>query len=193
MIIKAKGTVTIPARPRSLGQVLSWCKSVNRALQQLRDRAWDVPMGRGRQAGAPSEYIPWDPNFFREGDVYKVRFNLGTDNNVAADNWDDEHTLADSDALHFVILEVTTSDGKITGLEITLASTPLDEDYVTMDTPPSFHKVLLGVISKNAGSMIVTTNISEAAVEVYRESKVSPAVGAEPFSRYWRWQSSPAA
>jgi hypothetical protein len=58
MNIKAKGLVSIPNTPRTLVGLLSWSKSVNRALQQLRDRTWTVPRsgggGRGGNGGACS-------------------------------------------------------------------------------------------------------------------------------------------
>lgn len=47
MIIKARGTVTLPRFLRSIGSVLEWAREVNKALQQLRDRCWDVPTGGG--------------------------------------------------------------------------------------------------------------------------------------------------
>lgn len=43
MNIKAKGSVNIPKMPRNLGALMQWSKSVNAALQQLRDRTWTAP------------------------------------------------------------------------------------------------------------------------------------------------------
>jgi hypothetical protein len=40
MNIKAKGSVTVPRTPRGLMDLLGWAKSVNSAIQQLRDRTW---------------------------------------------------------------------------------------------------------------------------------------------------------
>lgn len=50
MIIKPRGSVIIPKMPRSVGSILSWCREVNRAIQQLRDRAF-VTYGGGTGGG----------------------------------------------------------------------------------------------------------------------------------------------
>ncbi|GAA5130779.1 hypothetical protein JIN84_05160 [Luteolibacter yonseiensis] len=42
-VTKQRGTVTVPPKLRGIGQIVSWGKQVNRALQQLRDRAVVVP------------------------------------------------------------------------------------------------------------------------------------------------------
>ena len=47
MNIKAKGSVTVPRTPRGLMDLLGWAKSVNSAIQQLRDRTWTVPRSAG--------------------------------------------------------------------------------------------------------------------------------------------------
>jgi hypothetical protein len=190
MNIKAKGLVSIPNTPRTLVGLLPWSKSVNRALQQLRDRTWTVPRSGGGGGAASSTYVPWKPTFFTEGTapsvVYKCRFNLGTLNNICASNWDYEHTLP-SNGVKFVILEIAASSGKVTGLEIVLENSPPIEDIVLMDTPPPNWRILLGVVDKQSSSMIVHTNLNATASEVYRQSKVVTTVGGEPFSRYWRW------
>jgi len=52
MIAKARGTVTIPKNPRSLGSILQWCGEVSLAIQQLRDRAIVVKAGGTSAASA---------------------------------------------------------------------------------------------------------------------------------------------
>lgn len=150
-----------------------------------------TPEPKARRGGGSSTYIPWAPNFFTEGTaeapIYKVRFNLGTLNNVAASNWDDKHTLANDDSVRFVVIEITTASGKITGFEIAIQSDVLSEDVMAKDTPPTSYKILLGTISKSSGQMIETTNLNAAAAEVFRESKTVVTPGGEPFSRWWRW------
>ena len=137
-------------------------------------------------------YVPWAPNFFTEGSgestVYKCRFNLGTMNQVAASNWNAEHTLGmAADAYHFVILSITTASGKVTGLTLSVDATAPSEDSLAKDTPPTSFKVVLGAIGRTEGKMIHTTNLEAVAAEVFRETKTAPAAGAEPFSRWWRW------
>lgn len=146
----------------------------------------DVSFGHGGSAG----YVPWKPNFFTTnagGVVYKVRFNLGTVNNVAPENWDQEHTLSNNNK-RFVTLTIDSIDGKVNNLNISLETTPLTQDIIAKDTPPAQHKILLGVIDQTSGQMIEDSNLNAVGVEVFRESKGSTTVGQEPFSRWWRWQ-----
>lgn len=193
MIVKARGTVVEPKRLTAIGGLLSWARDVNRAIQQLRDRAWDMPNGGGRNTG-DSSYVPWKPVFTRTGTdptyTYTCRFNLGTMNDVAASNWDTDHTLPTDDSVRFVMLEVTTSSGQVTGLEIILEATAPIEDTVLIDTPPPVFRILLGVVDKTSGRMIENKNLQASATEIYRESKVVVTPGGEPFSRYWRWSHS---
>lgn len=42
MIVKARGSVTVPRLPKTVGSIIPWCKDVSRALQQLRDRSFVV-------------------------------------------------------------------------------------------------------------------------------------------------------
>jgi len=48
MIIKAKGTVTLPKRPHGVGDMPRFCREALTCLQQLRDRAIEVPASRSR-------------------------------------------------------------------------------------------------------------------------------------------------
>lgn len=80
MIIKAKGTVTVPPRLRGIGQVVSWGKSVNKSIQQLRDRSWDVPnQQRGGSGGKPLrfEFLGLSKT---EDDQWQVRVSPGVVN-----------------------------------------------------------------------------------------------------------------
>ena len=43
MIVKGRGSVTMPKLPRAIGNLLGYAKEVNQALQQLADRAYDIP------------------------------------------------------------------------------------------------------------------------------------------------------
>ena len=193
MIIKARGTVTLPRRPHGIGNLLQFCRETIHCLQQLRDRCWDVPQVGGRSS-VSGAYIPWKPVFTRTGTdpsyTYTCRFNLGTVNDVAASNWDTDHTLPTDDSVRFVMLEVTTASGQVTGMEIILETTAPIEDTVLIDTPPPVWRILLGVVDKTSGMMIETTNLQAVAAEIYRESKVVVTPGGEPFSRYWRWAHS---
>jgi hypothetical protein len=153
------------------------------------------PIKKRRNAAITSaDYIPWKPTFFITGVnpsiVYKCRFNLGTINDVSASNWDEEHILPTDDSVRFVMLDVTTTSGQVTGLEIILESTAPIADTILIDTPPPVWRIMLGVVDKTSGQMIENTNLGAVAAEVYRSSKVVVTPGGEPFSRYWRWNHS---
>lgn len=187
-----------PARWRALGAYLESTGTITGPglrVRKVGNKTILSTRRRGMGGGSTSRYVPWAPNFFTTGTapslVYKCRFNLGMLNDVCASNWDTEHTLPSDDSVQFVMLEVTQSDGKVTGLEIQLETTAPIEDTVLIDTPPPVWKILLGVVDKANGSMLVTTNLDAVAEEVYRESKAVITPGGEPFSRYWRWSHSP--
>jgi len=146
---------------------------------------------RKAKRGGSSTYVPWRPSFFTEGSseapVYKCRFNLGTVNNVPAGNWNDKFTLPSDDSLKFVVITVTTESGKVTGVTISLDTAAPTEDSIAKDTPPVEFKIVLGAVGKQTGKMIVAVNLDMIAQEVFRETKTAPAVGGEPYSRWWRW------
>jgi hypothetical protein len=146
---------------------------------------------RKAKRGGSSTYVPWRPSFFTEGTpeapVYKCRFNLGTVNNVPAGNWNDKFTLPSDDSLKFVVITVTTESGKVTGVTISLDTAAPTEDSIAKDTPPVEFKIVLGAVGKQTGKMIVNVNLDMIAQEVFRETKTAPAVGGEPYSRWWRW------
>jgi len=146
---------------------------------------------RKAKRGGSSTYVPWRPSFFTEGSseapVYKCRFNLATVNNVPAGNWNDKFTLPSDDSLKFVVITVTTESGKVTGVTISLDTAAPTEDSIAKDTPPVEFKIVLGAVGKQTGKMIVAVNLDMIAQEVFRETKTAPAVGGEPYSRWWRW------
>lgn len=141
--------------------------------------------------GPGSGYVPWKPVFFTEGTpeapIYKCRFNLGTVNNVPAENWNDIFTLPSDDSLKFVVITISTESGKVTGVTISLDVAAPTEDSISKDTPPVEFKVVLGAVGKQIGKMIVAVNLDMIAMEVFRETVTTPAIGGEPFSRWWRW------
>jgi hypothetical protein len=169
---------------RSHAEAIQW---LYEKIKNIRPRLFSD--GGGAASGG---YIPWKPSFFTTGTepsiVYKCTFNLGTVNNVVATNWDDEFTLPTDDTIKFVVLTITTDSGKVTGVSISVDTAPPTDDVIAKDTPPVTHYIVLGAIGKTSAQMIVTTNIEEIAVEVFRETVAAPATGAEPFSRWWRWE-----
>lgn len=185
-----------PHSPKPTEIIRAWhLRSHAEAIQWLYEQLKNPPRRGGPSDGGGSgRYVPWKPTFTRAGTdpayTYSCRFNLGTLNDVAASNWDTDHTLPTDTSVRFVMLEVTTASGQVTGLEIILETTAPIEDTVLIDTPPPVFRILLGVVDKTSGSMIETTNLQAVAAEIYRESKVVVTAGGEPFSRYWRWNHS---
>jgi hypothetical protein len=138
---------------------------------------------------------PWQPVFFttgtEEAPVYQCRINLGTLNDVPATNWNDEFTLSMGvGAYHFVVLTITTASGQVTGLTLSIDATAPETDTIAKGTPPVSHKIVLGAIGSTEAKMIEDTNLAMVAAVVFLESKDAPAVGAEPYDRWWRWNHS---
>lgn len=192
-IARPQGSVSIPRQPRRGLDLYPWCLEVNRAIQQLIDRCFSISPSVGKKTVVlPTTKKPWEPTFYTEGTpetpVYKVRFNLGTANNVIATNWNTAHTLGMADGVwHFVVLTITSTSGKVSSCTISITATAPLSDEVSKDVPPTSIKIVLGAVGRTSGQMIEFDNFSLYAVEVFRESKSAPAVGAETFSRWWRW------
>lgn len=164
------------------------------AIQWLYERVKNIKTrnGIGEDSIAASSYVPWKPNFFQEGTeespIYKARFNLGTVNNVPSTNWNDEFMLPSTpDTFNFVIITITTTSGKVSGVTISVDVAPPTEDVISADTPPTTFKIVLGAIGSTTAKMIVNRNLQVIAGEVFRATKTAPAVGAESFTRWWRW------
>lgn len=151
--------------------------------------AWIKRRSRG---GSATALKPWQPVFFKDGEIFKCRFHLGTCNNVVSSNWNDAHTLPSDDSSKFVVLTVTTASGKVTGIVLSVDTSAPAEDVIAEDTPPVTHKIVLGAIGKTSAKMIIDYNIVILAQEVFRSSAAAPAAGAEPFNRWWRWSVQPA-
>jgi hypothetical protein len=167
---------------------------LNAARTTINSRTTNTPAGSTstpitrRKAILQPTQNPWQASVIYEDSKFKVRFNLGTINNVCASNWDEKFDLPTDDSVKYAILTITSANGKITGVVISLESVPMSEDFVTKDTPPPSHKILLGVVSQKQQIMIEDTNLNAVVTEVFRESKTTTSIGSEPFSRYWRWQ-----
>jgi hypothetical protein len=188
------GTMT-PAKWRALGSYLESSGTITGPglrARKVGNKTILSTRRRGMGGGSGGAYVPWAPKFFTTGSppslVYKCRFNLGTLNNVPATNWNDDFTLGmGADVYHFVVLTITTASGQVTGLTLSIDSTPPETDNIAKGTPPVTHKIVLGAIGRTEAKMIETTNLNAVASVVFLESKAAPAVGAEPYDRWWRW------
>lgn len=138
---------------------------------------------------------PWEPTFTPSNVAgqWKVKFNLGTINGVVPTNWNDIHDLGNvDDIFKFVILTIITSSGAVSSCTISIAaSAPATPDPVEEDSPPTSFTVVLGVVGANKAHMIWKTNLNAVGAVVFVTS-ISPAVGGEPFVRWWRWNVSAA-
>lgn len=190
------GTVLVPWLVRIWEFILSIQPRVGPGLQLVTTSSGTIISLAPRKDGTTAGTLdPWEPTFFTTGTaeapVYKVRFNLGSLNQVPATNWNAEHTLSmAADTYHFAVLTVTTASGEVSGLTLSIDAAAPVADEIAKDVPPVSFKILLGAVGRSSGKMIITTNLQGLAAEVFRESKAAPAVGAEPFSRWWRWQLS---
>lgn len=153
----------------------------------FRYRGGDTRETRGGGGGAAAGCIPWDPTFTNVAGQDYVTFSLGLLNQVSAGNWDTPLALGPTDTV-WPVLDVTASNGVITGYDIALDATPPSADTVQDDTPPDSFKIVLGVIDSLSACMAVAENLEASAIEVFRKSRTPPTIGEEPFTRVWRWK-----
>lgn len=142
---------------------------------------------RGGGGTARAGCTPWDPTFTEAGGVHYVSFALGLVNQVAAVNWDTPLTIGAADT-KWPVLNVTASNGVITGCTLALDASPPAADTVQENTPPASFKIVLGVIDSLSACMTLTENLEASAIEVFRKSRTAPGSGEEPFTRIWRWK-----
>lgn len=138
-------------------------------------------------ATAARTCIAWKPSFREDSGTHYVKFRLGLLNQIAATNWNDEHAIAD-DATKWAVLNVTASNGRITGYTIALDDATPTEDQIAEDFPPDEFKIVLGVIDSLRATMAACENLEASGIETFRQSRTPPAAGAEPFTRWWRWK-----
>jgi hypothetical protein len=145
-----------------------------------------TPAGAGGGGGSAG-CIPWTPVFTNDAGQDYVRFELGLLNQTAAGNWNTPLAIGPTDT-KWPVLDVTASNGIITGYDIALDSAPPTADTVQEDTPPDSFKIVLGVIDSLSACMAVSQNLEASAIELFRKSKSPVTVGEEPFTRVWRWK-----
>jgi hypothetical protein len=140
--------------------------------------------GGGASAGG---CIPWKPVFTNVDGQDFVRFELGLLNQLAAGNWNTPLEIGATETV-WPVLDVTASNGIITGFDLALDTATPTADTVQEDTPPDSFKIVLGVIDSLSPCMAVTQNLEASAIELFRKSKTPVSVGEEPFTRVWRWK-----
>lgn len=187
-IRKGTNPISLPFLLRSSERPLAeWAFKVVACLQQIRDRIDQSYGGSGGGiGGGVSRYVPWKPTFRVQEDVHEVKFNLGLLDQVAADNWDSWIGI-DPEATVWPVLDVTASDGKITGFSLALDTETPTESQIQENHPPGSFKVILGCIYNLTPLMTVDDNLEAFGMEVFRTSKTSPTEGEEAFNRWWKW------
>lgn len=152
---------------------------------RYRDTA--APDSRGGAGGTAAGCTPWAATFTNVAAQDYVTFSLGLLNQTAAGNWNTPLALGPTDTV-WPVLDVTASNGIITGYDIALDVTPPAADTVQDDTPPDSFKIVLGVIDSLSACMAVSQHLEASAIEVFRKSRTPPTIGEEPFTRVWRWK-----
>jgi len=145
--------------------------------------------GGGGGGTAAAGCTPWDPTFTEVSGTHYVTFKLGLVNQVAASNWDTPLVIGAADT-KWPVVNVTASNGVITGCTIALDASPPSADTVQENTPPDSFKIVLGVIDSLSACMTLTENVEAIATEVFRKTRTAPGTGEEPFTRVWRWKVS---
>ena len=153
----------------------------------FRYRAPGPADSRGGGGGAAAGCTPWAATFTNVAGQDYVTFSLGLLNQVAAGNWDTPIALGAADT-KWPVLDVTASNGVITGFDIALDAAPPATDTVQDDTPPDSFKIVLGVIDSLSACMAVSENLEASGIEVFRKSRAPVTIGEEPFTRVWRWK-----
>ena len=134
---------------------------------------------------------PWKATITNTGTVgtpvWKVSFAFGTLNSVAPNNWDSLFTI-DGTSAYWPTLTVTTSDGDVTDVTLSMETSPQSSDDVSSGAPPTSFKVTLGIVAALTPCMGYTENLTATATEIFKKSRASISFdGQEPFERFFRW------
>ena len=146
MIIKPKGSVTVPKYPRGLGDLIGWARTVNHAIQQLRDRVFDVPTNIQKSVKNDFQF---QVSVKKEDSTWKASVTLGyllfinpkNDADPVSKYWtpetlDDDpaptFTVDDGEALYIKV--ITDLNGIPTA--VTVESAPNDQATIHYQPPP---------------------------------------------------------
>lgn len=75
MIVRPKGSVIIPRHPLSIAGLLGWAREINKTVQQLRDRVFDVPPSAAARASDP--FHPFKLTAWKEEETLKYEVGKG--------------------------------------------------------------------------------------------------------------------
>lgn len=175
MIIKARGTVSIPKSPRSLGSVLLWCRMVNKSLQQLRDRCWEVPQSKGGVNGAASlgalvvtsscpAFIAPPTDTVAEGTL-RVWVTYGTINSRVSTNITDHFDITTEKVIYAKATFTTTGAFAVTSWAVEVQASSWAIPAPTGPRPDTGYYQLGGTYM--SGDKLVLVNNGEGSLNVW--------------------------
>jgi len=196
--IKSNGLDTNGALARVETQIgrLQPALSLQTGSLQLPNGRVQVPRRARRGGGgtAAAGCIPWKPTVVDTSETevpnYKLRLSPGTINGVINPAWNDLVTLgnpAEGD-LNYIIATVTFTSKQVSSIAYSIASAiPSGNDLspTIEESFPTSLKIILGTLFGTSPCMVWNTNLRANAVEVFRATVESPAVGAKPYVSWY--------
>jgi len=140
MIIKARGSVTMPKLPRSIGNLIGYAKEVNQAIQQLRDRAWEIP-----PTPKPAQEVALPFQVSASASLLKAASGVIGATSISGAVLEEE-SPADGDWYLVTKITINGTTGEVTDEEVYWNST------IPTDTSTTFHGSL-ALIVKTAGEI----------------------------------------
>jgi len=144
-----------------------------------------LPAGKG---GAPAPRQPWDLISRQDPeneDIYLVRVQPGTLNNILPSNWDEQFT-ANKDTTYFAFAQVATDGLAITGVTIQFDTTP-----PSLQSPEKYGiagsvDILFGVF-RNGGNRVIGNGNIAVNPDRWLLASADPAAapGESPYDIYY--------
>lgn len=161
-------------------------REMSQAIRELQNQRRQTTRG-GKSRPASAAKRPWEPTIAANGANYTAVLTVGTLNGLVPSNYSNAFNLT-ADTTYWPTLDVTTSNGQITGVTISMDTTPPAQTTINESTPPGSFKIILGVIRNTTYAMAHNTNLSATTSEVFRVDKTSLTIpGEEPSKRYYEW------
>lgn len=129
MIVRPKGSVIIPRHPLSIAGLLGWAREINKTVQQLRDRVFDVPPSAAAIASDP--FHPFKLTTWKEGETLKYEVGKGgIQDGTNGDAIDLSAVLEEEKVFTeagYVVIEADVDSGlALTGWVARIAANPTD-------------------------------------------------------------------
>ena len=144
---------------------------------------------RGATATAGGGQEPWDVTVTPDGENYKIKVIPGVFGNAVMSNYDDEETI--TDAVHWVYLDITTSNGAVTACTWAQQTSIPTPSGTNAGTPPITFKYPIAIVDDGTVYKLVEgKSFFVSSVEAFRNEKGSPTAGELPYDIYYAWQVS---